>query len=76
MTQHVDQAPATGNGRLPIIGHDRAVIDGLTRALHNTARGHADYGPIQEDRRGAHFEVLLQYGQVAKVTIELDRYES
>lgn len=67
---------STPDGKLPIIGHDRAVVDTLVRALHNAARGHAEYGPIQEDRRGAHFEVRLQHGQVAKVTVELDRYDT
>lgn len=61
--------------KLPLIGHDRAVVNALTTALHNAARGHADYGPVNENSRGATFEVRLQHGQVARVTIELDRIE-
>lgn len=64
------------SSRLPLIGRDRVVIDKLAGALHQEARRQGDYGPLQEDPRGDHFEVRLASGHIAKVVVTLDRLES
>lgn len=61
--------------RLPLIGRERFQIDALTKIFHQEARRHHDYGPLQEIPRGNTFEVLLDDGRVAKITVELDRVE-
>lgn len=61
--------------RLPIIGFERAVIQGLGKALHDAARSVGDYTPRHETPRGERFEVRLAEGRIAKVSIEFDRIE-
>lgn len=79
--------------KLPIIGRERALIDGLSKPLqaliggpppsHRTlaaVRRHHS-APIRETDRGNTFEVHLfdpdgePTGMVARVTVELDRFE-
>lgn len=60
---------------LGIIGQERALIDALTKALHNAGRAVGDYTKIRDTRRGNYFEIRLAYGRVARVTVELDRVE-
>lgn len=59
--------------KLPLIGRERVMIEKLTKQLHDRARSIGNYTSIREDPRGNHFEVLLDDGRVAKVTVELDR---
>lgn len=65
----------TQSEKLPIIGQERALIDKLTKSLHNEARRVGDYTSIRSVPRGNTFEVRLAYGRIAKVTIELDRID-
>ena len=63
-----------------IIGRERALLDGLTKLIHDAVRSRHDYGPISERPRGATFEVHLlagdeQTGRIARITVELDRVE-
>lgn len=65
---------------LAIIGRERALIDALTTALHNTVRSRHNYGPIRETSRGSTFAVeLLVDGEstdrVARITVELEPME-
>lgn len=63
---------------LPLIGRERKMIENLTKSIHN-----ADWGskhsyevtPVYRRTRGNMFEVLMEDGRVAKVTVELDRVE-
>lgn len=60
---------------LPIIGRERALIDKLTQRLHADVRRYYDYGAVCSRARGSVFEVRMDDGRIARVTIELDRVE-
>lgn len=59
--------------RLSLIGRERVMIDQLTKEIYNRITG--EMTQIYKNQRGNTFEVLLEDGRVAKVTIELDRVE-
>lgn len=59
--------------RLSLIGRERVMIDQLTKEIYNRITG--EMTQIYKNRRGNTFEVLLEDGRVAKVTVELDRVE-
>lgn len=66
--------------KLAIIGRERSLIDKLTRQLWNATKRYHNYGVIHETRRGNTFEVQILVddkptGHVARVTVELDRFE-
>lgn len=74
-TRIVDSKPA-------IIGREQFIIEELAKRLHEQAMRRHDSTPLRdtENRRGRWFEVLVrvsgeQTGHVARVTVELDRYE-
>ncbi|WP_028058305.1 hypothetical protein [Candidatus Solirubrobacter pratensis] len=74
-----DRWPDTPKSELSIIGRERSLIDGLTKMLRNSVRGH-NISPISEQRRGSSFEVQFVVdgeitGHIARVTVELDRFE-
>ena len=64
--------------RLSIIGLDYQIINGLAKRIHAAVRKDFDYTALRDtsDKRGRSFEVMLENGRVAKVTVELDRVES
>lgn len=62
-----------GEQKLSLIGRERFMIEKLAKALHGEARRHGSYTPVREIRRGNEFEVLLDDGRVAKITVVLDR---
>lgn len=66
-------------GKLPLIGRERKMIDDLTKEIRN-ANWDSDHSyevtPIYRRTRGSSFEVLMEDGRVAKVTVELDRVEN
>lgn len=61
--------------KLPIIGYERALVNKLTKRLHNEARRWHDYGSISSTARGNRFEVRLADGRIARVEVTLDRIE-
>lgn len=65
-----------------IIGREQFIIEELAKRLQGQAKRHHDYTLLRdtENRRGFWFEVQIrvsgeQSGHVARVTVELDRYE-
>lgn len=62
---------ANGADKPSVIGHDRAVLDRFTKPLYVAARVQGDYTDIRDLRRGCAFDVRLEYGHVATVTVEL-----
>lgn len=61
--------------KLPLIGRDRVLIENLAKAMHKVGRQIGDHTKLRESPRGNYFEVLLDSGRVARVTIELDRVD-
>lgn len=64
--------------RLSIIGRDYQIINDLARMLHKAVRREYAYTALRDtpDMRGVAFEVMLEDGRVARVTVELDRVQS
>lgn len=64
--------------RLSIIGLDYLIINGLAKRIHAAIRKDFDHSDLRDtsDKGGRSFEVKLENGRVAKVTVELDRVES
>lgn len=62
-----------------IIGHERVLIEMLTKIVHGAVSRRYDYTPIREERRGSYFEVLLvdgdgePTGRIARIAVTLDR---
>ena len=63
--------------RLSIIGRDLQIIDELASRIQKVLRMEHDYTNLGDtaDMRGRSFEVRLENGRVARVTVELDRVE-
>lgn len=67
--------------KLPLIGRDRALIDGLAKLVHDAVRKRHEYTDLYEGTRGCTFEVRVldpdgdPTGRIARIAIELDRVE-
>jgi hypothetical protein len=69
-------AHAQRTGRLSIIGHERALADGLTKLLHATVRRQHNYTSASDTAYGTRFDVELLVdgqpsGHIARVTVEI-----
>lgn len=72
LIEELSTTPAT---TVSLFGRERFMIEKLATYLHTTAKKYGDYTPIREIPRGNTFEVRLNDGRIAKVTIEFDRIE-
>lgn len=63
------------DGKLPLIGRDRVMLDKFAKLVQREVSRHYEYSRLREDPRGSHFEVRLVDGRIARVTVELDRVE-
>lgn len=79
-----ERRTCAGSGRLveggvvllaSIFGRERAMIDALTKHVQDAAKKQYEYSIIRERRRGSDFEVRMEDGRIAKITVELVRIE-
>lgn len=67
---------------LGIIGHEKALADGLARLLLDAAKRRHEWTPARSTKRGYRFDVLLHdpddnpTGIVARVSVEIQPRES
>jgi hypothetical protein len=77
------EKPEPTREQLGIIGRERALIDKLVKALRAgvQAQNQAISDWMPKTKRGSYFEVMIHVdgeptGHVARVTVELDRFDS
>lgn len=58
-----------------IFGRERAMVKALTTRIHAAMKKEYEYSPVRERSRGSDFEVRMDDGRIAKITVELDRIE-
>lgn len=76
LLRHRDEALEILNPSKPsLFGRERAMIDALTKHVHAVAKKRYEYSIIRERRRGSEFEVRMDDGRIAKITVEFDRIE-